>query len=129
VVASFKVPGDSFFTVTVQIKNIGSQLLLIGFVEVRIQQILPLYDDYMPSYHPPNDGISWGWPALEVKHRNFERGEIIEIEPGEVHPVTFDFLLPETIELIRIYAYTKNIKKAKKDFVWEVMTTHTLPPN
>jgi hypothetical protein len=129
VAASFKVPGGSFLTVTVEIKNIGSQLLRIGFVEVRIQQILPLYDDYMPPYHPPIDGISFGWPALEVKCRNFERGEILEIEPGEVHPVTFDFLLPETIELIRIYAYTKNIKKAKKEFGWEVMATHTLPRN
>ena len=129
VAASYKVPGYFFLTVTVEIKNIGSQLLRIGFVEVRIQQILPLYHDYMPSYHPPDDGISFGWPALEVKYKRFERGEIIEIEPGEIHQFTFDFLLPEAIELIRIYAYTKNIKKAKKDFVWEVMTTHTLLRN
>jgi hypothetical protein len=129
---SFKVPGGSFLAVTVEIKNIGSQLLRIGFVQVSIQQILPVYDDYTPSYYSPNDandGICFGWPTLEVKHRIFERSEILEIEPGEVHPVTFDFLLPETTELIRIYAYTTNIKKAKKEFVWEVMTTHTLPRN
>jgi hypothetical protein len=92
-------------------------VLEIDNVEIRIQQILPVPGDYVPDHYPSGESPIFGWPPISVFQQSFQKG-VLKIEPGEMHQLLFDFILPRELEVVKLYLYVCNRKKKKRSLGW-----------
>lgn len=102
--------------VVLEIKNIGNSLLVSSHRETKLQQVLPLYDcgghgicaaeqiDWALS-EKGFDGERFAWPEL---HRTEVKEDRIEIEPGETHFEDLEFVVPASVEVVRVYTWLNN---------------------
>ena len=65
------------------------------------------------------------WPTLERVEREFREGELI-VEPGESHPETFEFILPQWCESVMIYTYFHNPMSQHPEG-WEATSVYDMP--
>lgn len=113
----------TYLSVKALIKNTGSLLLELYSVELRIQQILPLEENYEPRYLPATD--IFDWPLISLRKRDFDRYSL-EIEPNEEHQLFFDFMLPRHLACLKVYMYVQNRTKAKHSLGWTASLIYSL---
>jgi hypothetical protein len=113
----------TYLSVKALVKNTGNLLLELYSVELRIQQILPLEENYEPRYLPAAD--IFDWPLISLCKRNFDRYSL-EIEPNEEHQLFFDFMLPRHLACLKVYMYVQNRKKARHSLGWTASLIYSL---
>lgn len=113
-----------YLTTSIVVKNIGSTLIRIKSIDVRIQQIIPIVDGYVPSYFPDVSSTEIGWPTIARQQQVYSNQEL-EIEPSERHEFIFDFLLPTNIEAIKIYSFSQYIHRAGYELGWSTKLLYT----
>jgi hypothetical protein len=113
-----------YLTTSIVIKNIGSTLIRIKSIDIRIQQIMPIADGYVPSYFPDASGTEIGWPTIARLEQVYSNQEL-EIEPSETHEFLFDFLLPANIEAIKIYSFSQYIRRDCNELGWSTKLLYT----
>lgn len=130
--------GENLLTLMVELENTGDRLVILTEGEVAIYQVFPLPDEFArlikdrkhqdnPSEKRYENGVLKRgesgvlWPALKNEPKRWEPGEV-EIEPGEVHQVDFNFILSNTVRRVRIYTWFENSAKQKKGLGWTKVT-------
>lgn len=101
----------------VQLTNTGNGRLLLGNWVVRVQQILPL--PYCHKVDPcaieeVNQALTntergsnrFTWPLLAERENKGQ--ESLDIEPGESDSIEFEFAIPPTVKVVRVYSYFQN---------------------
>ena len=134
-------PESSCIRVSLLIDNIGNSLLRIRDLTLRIQQISPPPVVNGQVFEPKIKlgEVEIAWPMIE-EYTKARSDESREIEPGESDTLNFDFIIPNWIETIYVYAYIKNDRKRirinsltgsrvlfeRRDIGWEFTTTYKL---
>ncbi len=116
--------------VSIQIFNPGEVLLSLRKGEVWIQQILPPTPELLTYIEQGNDPVmeretEIKWHLLCERSSTWKKNRL-EIEPGETHSLNYDFIIDSRITCIEIHSRYWNIMKAKRDFVWSLVTIHDL---
>lgn len=108
--------------IAAKIRNTGDVMISIRSATNIVQQIRPLHDSTQKesrseaeSYDKLGKEINWPGYSKEVK---WEKGQEIEIEPGEEDTLHFDLLIPAGTELIQVYTYFQNVAKKGRDIGW-----------
>ena len=110
---SHRYIGDSYvhIAVTATLHNSSKVKMELRKGFFLLQQISPLSDEEVKSLHDQvfedQEYQHIQWPTLEEVEREFGKGELI-VEPGESHPETFEFILPQWYDSIMVYTYFYN---------------------
>jgi len=118
--------------VSIEIENIGNSLFQLGGYDIRLNQVLPLTPEAASQIEqievPSNKSkkrIYW----KTLSQRLADEEEIFELEPGEKDEKYFDFIVDNSLELVEIYSYFKNIIKKNRQLGWGKKTFHELNPS
>ncbi len=102
--------------VIVTISNIGEVLLKLNNWEIRLLQILPLWEPLLSKIKSEDDLVKEGeteieWPLIGL--REFNRKKVnIELEPGEKEQLHSDFIIDSALQLVQIYTFIQNNSKS-----------------
>ncbi|HTY38220.1 MAG TPA: hypothetical protein VMH23_13975 [Bacteroidota bacterium] len=120
----------SLLSVTVTVKNIGNVLVAVDRCRASLFNItddhLNLTADSDENSHNParcEDGLRLRFPRLRTLERKWEIGKF-ELEPQEQDQVVFDFVLPASVEAVRLYTYFSNPKKQDRNIGWSDSSIH-----
>lgn len=104
-----------------EVSNTGNSRLIIKKSMIRIQQILPVIpceninpcavnqiNHSLQTVDKEEDRFSWPLVSERVKHY----GKGLDIEPGEKDVIDFEFAIPSSVKVIRIYTYFRNEDKS-----------------
>jgi len=109
--------------VGVDLTNTGSSLMSIEEAIVRVQQILPLAScatepcartqvrEALSNTVRKDDQFSW--PLIGERELKFTKTD--EVEPGEKQTLDFEFAVPSSVKLVRVYTYFQNKQKSGND--------------
>jgi hypothetical protein len=123
------------FRVTLVVENKGVVLLSMERARVWLQRLKPwdlnevakiseLPVEIRAERAPSAEGE---WPLVGERDIVFDKGQK-EIEPGETDELSFDFVLEDPPEILLVYAYLSNRKKARaicaREIGWEATAIH-----
>ena len=113
----------------VEIKNEGNLELSLANSIVRAQQILPLDSQMKEKLARDRTLLESGqhrveWPLLG---RSYEQDAKAVLEPKETDILTYDFVLPATIETIRLYSFYE--QQSDPPLGWSHASIHDLKAN
>ncbi len=122
--------GKRLVHLSVIIKNIGEVLLSISSADIRINRIFPLSEELKNKLEKNQQLILEGfneifWEYLLEKEITFRENEC-EIEPIEDQVFDFDVIIDDTIQVIQVYSYFKNVKKLDREIGWSETTFFTI---
>lgn len=130
--------------VVAEVANAGSARLLIDKAQVRVQQILPVASCRHAepcALHEFNDAISarthktdrFSWPVVAERVASFKHP--MDVEPNERAFADFEFAIPSSVRLVRVYTYFNNEAKSPKsqgkpgevEVGWALSTLYDFP--
>ena len=91
--------------VSVKISNMGKRVLDLDSAILRVQQILPLHQTIKKQINrgdlilPGEEMVRW--PELD----QYQSNRNVRIEPGENDVVNYEFIVPSSVETVKIYSY------------------------
>lgn len=102
--------GQIFVQVRIELENVGSSRVLIYDGVTRLQQILPLSEKISRAIEGSDADLTrrfterqtLPWPIICSGHLSSMQRSL---EPGEKLFLTQDFLVPNTVRLLRAYSY------------------------
>lgn len=102
--------GQIFVQVRIELENVGSSRVLIYDGVTRLQQILPLSEKISRAIEGSDADLTrrfterqtLPWPIICSGHLSSMQRSL---EPGEKLYLTQDFLVPNTVRLLRAYSY------------------------
>lgn len=111
--------------IEIELNNLGKSKIVSKKALVRLQQILPILnckgakpcwenqiDQALNEVIRKNDRFTW--PLLAERQIEFDFP--FEIEPGEKELIDFEFVIPLTVEVTRIYCYFRNEEKTRNGY-------------
>ena len=110
---SYRRVGESYvhIAVTATLENNAKVQTELHDGNFLIQQIAPALDEDVEAMYAQvfveEEFVDIPWPILVDVQREWEEGELI-IEPGELHPETFELLVSEEVKSVMIYTYFFN---------------------
>lgn len=107
--------------VGVDVTNTGTSRIIIAKGIIRIQQVLPLpacpdtgacaaEEIKVALANVEREADRLTWPLLAKRDTTFT--DPLDIEPGEKDSLEFEFVIPSTVKVARIYTYFRNDKKS-----------------
>ena len=95
--------------VTIKIANEGKRRITLTSGFVRIQQVLPLDEQFANTMQQgvslvESDKGRIPWPTVGIP---YERAVYRQIESGEDDYLDFDFIVPSALKTIQVYSYFK----------------------
>jgi len=137
----------ALLSLDVIISNSGDVLLSLQSGEIFIKQLLPLPDKILNPYNQEQnlDGEQiTGWKMIAFRAEKWESNKKkeprmkrimkalgisypsgIEIEPGEIEQLHYDFFISNNVRSILVYSYFRNIQKSHR-VGWSLTTTHDI---
>jgi len=137
----------TLLSLDVIISNSGDVLLSLQSGEIFIKQLLPLPDKILKPYNQGEnlDGEQiTGWKMIAFRAEKWESNKKkeprmkrimkalgisypsgIEIEPGEIEQLHYDFFISNNVRSILVYSYFRNIQKSHR-VGWSLTTTHDI---
>lgn len=137
----------TLLSLDVVISNSGDVLLSLQSGEIFIKQLLPLPDKILKPYNQGEnlDGEQiTGWKMIAFRAEKWESNKKkeprmkrimkalgisypsgIEIEPGEIEQLHYDFFISNNVRSILVYSYFRNIQKSHR-VGWSLTTTHDI---
>lgn len=114
----------------VQVENVGDTLIELKYGTVRIQQLLPIIDDAAATIACGRDPVPANecevpWPLLCERACPWEKVPR-EIEPGETDAFHFDFVIPDSVSVLGVYTYLRNVRKAKRNVGWNATSIYNV---
>ncbi|MGA2465646.1 MAG: hypothetical protein ABSH06_14970 [Thermodesulfobacteriota bacterium] len=108
----------------IELTNTGNARLVSHRSIARIQQILPILsckENDPCSVKQVNAALKetqrkenrFSWPLVAERETIFKPA--LEIEPNEKDIIDFEFAVPSSIKVLRVYSYFRNDKKTKGD--------------
>lgn len=127
--------------VVIRIENTGHELISLHHATVRLQQILPI-EGCGDRDHCVTDELNtalaaaqresdrFAWPIAQ--QRNADWTPAHDIEPGESDLSDFEFVLPRSVQVIRVYGFVPNEAESRSgddEPGWHVATIYDLRKN
>jgi hypothetical protein len=130
IVKSKLTEDNTLLTVMIEIENIGETLVSLRTGEVRIQQVMPPNASLLRAIRQAADPIHAGetefaWPILQSRTTQWKTGEL-EIEPGESHQISYDFVLSTEVQKAKIYCWFQNQIKRNHEIGWSKISIYDL---
>lgn len=119
-------PDINLLRVALKVTNTGTSRMVIVKTDVRIQQILPILPCAKPQTPCVKEQINnamkkplrqedrFTWPVIGVRQNILETP--LDIEPGEVEFMDFEFAIPSDVKAIRAYCYIRNESKTSGNY-------------
>ena len=105
--------GESYvhIAVTATLENNSRVQIELHDGNFLIQHIAPTLDEDVEVLYAQvfveKEFVEIPWPILVDVQREWEEGELI-VEPGELHPETFEFIVSEEVKSVIVYTYFYN---------------------
>ncbi|HEY0071607.1 MAG TPA: hypothetical protein VGE04_16705 [Chloroflexia bacterium] len=122
---------NTLIRVLLTLENKGDVLIKLVEGCVRIYRMKPwpekaLLDPVSESRSPLKDGQNEiDWPLIAAQDLELPTGTV-ELEPGELANIPFDFIVQGDLEVAIVYSYLRNIHKGKQDIGWDKSTTYVV---
>lgn len=128
------LPGEKkYLRLDVKIANKGEVLLSLESGKVWVQQILPLQDEFLEALQAGKDlakpgATEYEWPIVAERETDWTQ-KPIDIEPGEVHPISYDLIVDADARTVEIYTYFKNCQRKDREIGWVLTSLYDLDSN
>jgi hypothetical protein len=125
-----KIGGHALLRVSVKLENLGNVLIKLRSGRVSIQAIRPLPDAWKAAVLegetiPRIEGREFEWPDIEEFPLEWGN-DGYRIEPLESEEFHFDLKIADTIEVVQVYSYFKNVTE-KRESGWNCTTVKVIP--
>ncbi len=110
---SFRRISESYvhIAVTATLENNSRVQIELHDGNFLIQHIAPTLDEHVEALYAQTfvkeEFVDIPWPILVDVQRVWEEGELV-VEPGELHPETFEFIVSEEVKSVIVYTYLYN---------------------
>lgn len=130
-VTSLRVSDDyRLIHLSVRHENKGETLVHLDSADIRIQRVLPLpkrvRDSIASGQSPAADGgVVIAWPML----CRLNQSTSAELEPSESHELTYEFVIPAYVDVLKVYSYFRNSEKTRDDgeIGWAQTSIYSVP--
>lgn len=122
-------PKDRLLHVAVSVENVGQTLIELAWGFVRVQQVLPLDEAVGSHLACGDDPVQEGecevlWPQLCERRCDWANAPR-EVEPGESDEYHFDFVIPESTQVVEVYTHFQNVTKRNRALGWNSTALYT----
>jgi len=122
--------GKVLLHVTETVRNEGNILLSLEVIQTRVQRVLPPPDTLVRSIAEGKPVQAEGetqypWPLIGLHESKWAK-EQCEVEPNETTDFHHDFIIDESVQVVEVYTYEKNMVKRHREIGWVLKTVYDL---